>query len=63
MTRAKYAISFFNPVHGSVPALPMPILFVAATIRVSSRAGMVTLVSEVLIVSFGSLGVVAGKWE
>lgn len=41
----------------------MPILFVAATIRVSSRAGMVTLVSEVLIVSFGSLGVVAGKWE
>jgi hypothetical protein len=35
--RAKYAISFFKPVQGNVPAFPMPILVVAATIRVNSR--------------------------
>jgi hypothetical protein len=37
VTRAKYAISFFRPVQGRVPPRPMPILFVAATIRVNSR--------------------------
>lgn len=40
MTRAKYAISFFSPVQGRVPARPIPILFVAATIKVSSRGVM-----------------------
>jgi hypothetical protein len=40
VTRAKYAISFLKPVHGRVPARPMPILFVAATMRVRSRGPM-----------------------
>jgi hypothetical protein len=36
VTRAKYAISFRNPVQGSAPLRPMPICWVAATMRVSS---------------------------
>jgi len=45
VTRAKYAISLFNPVQGRVPAKPMPILFVAATISVNSRDAIVGLKS------------------
>jgi hypothetical protein len=41
VTRAKYAISFFNPVQGSVPARPMPMFRVAATIKVNSKGIMV----------------------
>lgn len=48
MTRAKYAISFFNPVQGRVPLRPMPIFVVAATMRVSSRGG---IVDKVVVVS------------
>ena len=36
VTRAKYAISRFRPVQGSVPPKPIPILFVAATMTVNS---------------------------
>ena len=45
VTRAKYAISFFKPVQGSVPRSPMPILDVAATMRVRSGRGMAGWVS------------------
>lgn len=38
---AKYAISFFNPVHGRVPRMPMPISRVAARTRVSSNGSIV----------------------
>ena len=40
VTRAKYAISFFNPFQGSPPAFPIPILLVAATINVRPRGLM-----------------------
>lgn len=39
VTRAKYAISFFNMGHGSVPFLPMPFLTVAATMSVRGGVG------------------------
>lgn len=35
VTRAKYAISFFNIGQGRVPFLPMPFLTVAATMSVN----------------------------
>jgi hypothetical protein len=58
VTRAKYAISFLRPVQGNVPAFPMPILDVAATIRVSSCGSMVG-VSEVEVVEV----IVSGTWQ
>jgi len=39
--RAKYAISFLSPLHGRELFMPIPIWFVAATIRVSSRGNMI----------------------
>jgi hypothetical protein len=36
VTRAKYAISRLRPVQGRLPLRPMPICWVAATMRVSS---------------------------
>lgn len=36
VTRAKYCISFLRPFQGMVPWKPMPMLRVAATMRVSS---------------------------
>lgn len=38
--RAKYAISFFSPFQGRELLSPIPIWFVAATMRVSSRGSM-----------------------
>ncbi len=58
VTRAKYAISFLRPVQGNVPAFPMPMLEVAATIRVSSCGSMVG-VSEVEVVSV----IISGTWQ
>jgi hypothetical protein len=65
VTRAKYAISFLNPVQGSSPARPMPMFRVAATIRVSSKGSIVwsswpplvavEMESEVVFVSFEGL--------
>jgi len=52
VTRAKYAISFFKPVHGSVPALPIPILRVAATIKVNSTG---SIFDEVLASFWGGM--------
>lgn len=46
VTRAKYAISFFSPVQGNVPPRPIPILLVAATIKVSSLGVMVESLSR-----------------
>ena len=40
VTRAKYAISFFSPVHGKVPARPIPMFRVAATINVNSTGSI-----------------------
>lgn len=41
VTRAKYCISFLRPFQGMVPWKPMPMLRVAATMRVSSGVAMV----------------------
>ena len=49
VTLAKYAISFCSPVQGSVLARPMPILLVAATIKVSSRAAIMDSFSRVSV--------------
>ena len=51
VTRAKYAISFFNPVQGRTPQRPMPILLVAATIKVRSWGFMLESISRDLKLS------------
>lgn len=51
MTRAKYCISRLRPFQGMVPWKPMPMLRVAATMRVSSGVAMaVMLVIRVMCV-------------
>ncbi len=61
VTRAKYAISFLSPVQGSVPPRPIPILLVAATIKVSSRAIIVELLSIAAEYDSTELNIVLGE--
>lgn len=61
VTRAKYAISLFSPVQGSVPPRPIPILLVAATIKVSSCGIIVELLSIAAEFDSTELDIVLGR--
>jgi len=66
VTRAKYAISFFRPVQGSVPLSPMPkmpFFAVAATIMVSSGRGIAGSSGDAVVIVAGDIERVVTLWS